>query len=396
VETSPHSLSASSFLFVSTSSGSQACQHHNMKSSPLFVVACVSLLGASVRVRALQEFSSQKHTHGVQRQRSQKPTGPADINDDPMWKDAMLMYGEPDGPKEVFTHAKAETMAHQQEMHGMTQQQQKETIRSMQSFVANAPEGFATLVLFGDSTMSGILTELLGVSDPGAMEIIYVSNDRAKSVRYGCNEECGGVPPGGEWKNETLVSDKMTKLTVQRAEASTQALHASKCNSGGGLETYVFRTGPYKNLVVHHWGFLPEYAQYCWLPCMTEAMEALKPTAVVWNIGFHLLNHDFSPSVCEQRHNPANPGCGDYKLMVTQATSQMIQSGIQTVVWKHTNWVCEDRQVVGFPETKKGLATWNDESNRASLEKTCQKECPQYKGMSCYDWFFNAHTSERM
>merc|ERR550532_2756627 len=125
-------------------------------------------------------------------------------------------------------------------------------------------------------------------------------------------------------------------------------------------------------------------------------MAALKPTAVVWNIGFHLLNHDFNPSVCKQRHNPAQPECGDYKAMVAKATNQMLQSGIQTVVWKHTNWVCEERQMVGFPETKAGLAKWHQESRRSALEKTCQKECPQYKGMSCYDWFFDAHTSERM
>merc|ERR550532_2028345 len=74
----------------------------------------------------------------------------------------------------------------------------------------------------------------------------------------------------------------------------------------------------------------------------------------------------------------------------------MIQGGIKTVVWKHTNFVCEARQIVGFPETKKGLDKWHKESNRASLEEVCRKECPQYGGMPCYDWFFDAHTSERM
>merc|ERR1719238_2310169 len=118
--------------------------------------------------------------------------------------------------------------------------------------------------------MSGLVTELLNISEAvqDSMEILYVSNDRAQKVRYGCNEACGGVPPGGEWKDETKITDDMTRLTVERAEASTRALHDASCNSGGGLETYIFRSGPYKDLVVHHWGFLPEYAQYCWKKCI--------------------------------------------------------------------------------------------------------------------------------
>lgn len=277
---------------------------------------------------------------------------------------------------------------------------QQETIKDIQAFVASSEEEFATLVLFGDSTMAGVTTELLNLTDEinNAMELIYVSNDRQKRVRYGCNEACGGVPPGGDWSNDSALTDFISKETIARARASTEALHAKGCKSGGGLETYIFRQGPYRNLVVHHWGFLPEYAGMCWQDCMNDAMQALKPTAVVWNIGFHLLNHDFSPSVCEQRHNPTKPGCGDYELMVKMATEGMLDAGVKQVVWKHTNHVCEARQIIGFPKTEQGLKKWHKKGALAHLEQTCAKECPQFAkaGMKCYDWFFDAHASERM
>jgi hypothetical protein len=131
---------------------------------------------------------------------------------------------------------------------------------------------------------------------------------------------------------------------------------------------------------------------------MTDAMGELKPTAVLWNIGFHLLNHDFKPTVCRQRYNPTKKNCGDYKQMVKLATSQMLGAGIESVVWKATNYLCEDRQVVGFPKTKEALLKWHVEEDRPALERACRKECPQYDaaGLTCYDWFFDAHTTERL
>lgn len=280
----------------------------------------------------------------------------------------------------------------------MAEEQRAETMSHVKKFIKQAPEGFATLVLMGDSTMSGLVTELLNISweVKDTQEILYVSNDRKTSVRYGCNAECGGVPPGGEWHDEALMTDSVAKTIVERSRASTEALHSKGCNSGGGLETYIFRSGPYKNFVLHHWGFLPEYADYCWKSCMVDAMAALKPTVVVWNTGFHLLNHDFNPSVCRQRSNPTKPLCGDYKSLVKLATHQMLQAGVQTVVWKHTNWVCESRQMDGFPKTKEALLRWGNTTDIPKLEEQCQKDCPQYEGMSCRDWFFNARTSKRM
>lgn len=285
----------------------------------------------------------------------------------------------------------------------MSEEQQQEAINDIQAFVgkeSRKEEEFATLVLFGDSTMAGVVAELLNLTAGinKEMELIYVSNDRARRVRYGCNEACGGVPPGGEWHNETAITDLISRETLARAKASTEALHSQGCKSGGGLETYIFRQGPYKNLVIHHWGFLPEYAEMCWQPCITDAMKALKPTAVVWNIGFHLLNHDFTPLVCSVRHNPANPGCGNYKQMVKDATSGMLEAGTKQIIWKHTNWVCEPRQIARFPQTEMGLLKWQQQDQLQAHEKTCKEECPQYDeaGLTCYDWFFDAHASERM
>eukprot|EP00928_Gymnodinium_smaydae_P088376 TRINITY_DN72474_c0_g1_i1.p2 TRINITY_DN72474_c0_g1~~TRINITY_DN72474_c0_g1_i1.p2 ORF type:complete len:425 (+),score=129.29 TRINITY_DN72474_c0_g1_i1:74-1276(+) len=289
--------------------------------------------------------------------------------------------------------------SHASTLHGMSQDEQQQTFSNLQRFVASQ-DNFASLVLFGDSTMAGVVTEILNISQEvqDTMELIYVSNDRLKRVRYGCDEACGGVPPGGEWNNESAMTDVFSKAVLKRAEASTAALHASDCKSGGGLETYIFRAGPYKNLVVHHWGFLPEYSGFCWQPCMDEAMAALKPTAVVWNVGFHLLNHDFTPSICNQRHNPVKPGCGNYKEMVKMGTTGMLEAGVKQVIWKHTNWVCEKRQIAGFPKTAKGLRKWHKKGALMKLERACASDCPQYKeaGLKCYDWFFDAHASARM
>lgn len=285
-----------------------------------------------------------------------------------------------------------------------TPAQREQTIKDIQDFIKASPEGFATMVLMGDSTMAGITTELLNItsSSPGEdgciYELIYVSNDRARAVNYGCNRGCGGVQPGGEWVLESALTDDMAKKTAYRAKASTAALHAKGCKSGGGLETYLFRTGPFKGLVVHHWGFLPEYTDFCWDECMTDAMAALKPQAVLWNIGLHLLNHDFKPSVCAVRKNPTKTNCGNYKDMVKLATSSMISSGIKTVVWKTTNWLCEDIQCEGFPLTKEALIKWQDVSQRPALEKQCVADCPEYGSLDlpCYEWFMDAHTSSRM
>lgn len=298
---------------------------------------------------------------------------------------------------------------HAHDMHGMNDMGKNQTIREMQKFIERSPEGFGTLVLLGDSTMSGIVTEVMNVTREVelSLELVYVSNDRNKPIMEwkgdynstnGLNPNAprGGVHPGEDWYDETKMDDNMVKLSIERARESTRKLHAKGCKSGGGIETYVFRRGDYKNLVIHHWGFLPEYAEMCWKPCMKEAVGALKAEAVVWNIGFHLLNHDFKKSICNRRHNPAKPGCGDYKSLVSTGTRQMLEAGVPTVIWKHTNWVCEKRQDEGFPQTTEALLKWKDLSQRSNLEKQCQVDCPQYKGMNCYDWHFNARTSQRM
>jgi len=283
-----------------------------------------------------------------------------------------------------------------QAMRGATQDQKKSIGRDIQKFIQSAPEGFATLVVVGDSTMSSLVSGFMDViqSMTGDMgENIYVSNDRAHMIRYG-----GGVKPGEDWIKEGL-NLTMDKVVAARGRASTKALHDKGCKSGGGIETHVFREGPFKNLVLHNWGFLPEYTDFCWDDCMTDSMAALKPTAVLWNNGFHLLNHDFNAGVCNQRHNPTKKNCGDYKQMVKLAMGDMLTAGVPHVIWKTTNYLCEERQVSGrFSMTEQALTKWHDVQQRPVLEESCKKDCPQYHaaGMKCYDWFFDAHTTERM
>lgn len=297
-----------------------------------------------------------------------------------------------------------ESKPHRAPRSKFSNKERNQIIQNIQDFIKSSPEGFATIVLMGDSTMSGITTELLNITSaaPGEdgciYELVYVSNDRARAVNYGCNRGCGGVPPGGEWILKEALTDDMARKTALRAQASTKALHDDGCKSGGGLETYLFRTGPFKGLVVHHWGFLPEYTDFCWDNCMTNAMAALKPQAVLWNIGLHLLNHDFKPSVCAVRKNPTKKNCGNYKEMVKLATTSMVNSGIPHVIWKSTNWLCEDIQSEGFPLTKAALDKWHVEENRPNLNQQCLQDCPAYKDLDlpCYEWFMDAHTSTRM
>merc|ERR1712226_706132 len=54
------------------------------------------------------------------------------------------------------------------------------------------------------------------------------------------------------------------------------------------------------------------------------------------------------------------------------------------------------RQKSGFPQTAEALEKWGDVSQHSVLEAQCKTDCPQYSGKSCYDWFFNARTSQRM
>jgi len=296
------------------------------------------------------------------------------------------------------------TAPHRAERTAMTKEERQQALSDVQKFIQSSEEGFATLVLLGDSTMAGITEELLNMtsSSPGEAgciyELLYVSNDRARSVNYGCNRGCGGVPPGGEWMDESKLTDDMARKTVWRAKESTRRLHAQGCKSGGGLETYVFRTGPFQGLVVHHWGFLPEYTEFCWDDCMTDAMAALKPQAVLWNIGLHLLNHDFKPSVCDVRKNPTKKNCGNYQDMVALATRGMESAGVDKVIWKTTNWLCEDIQSEGFPATKEALTKWHNVADRKKNNEQCLKDCPAYGSLDlpCYEWFMDAHTTTRL
>lgn len=271
-------------------------------------------------------------------------------------------------------------------------------MQNLQSFIAGSG-GSASLVLMGDSTVSGMVNDFVNFTDaiaPGfkhGSEVwnTYVSNDRPKSIHHGL----GWVHTGEEWVDPEAEGHPVAKEHVKLAQAATKALHAKGCKWGGGLDTYVFG-GDLEGLVVHSWGFLPEYSEACWDSCFTDAMAALKPSAVMWNIGFHLLNHDFKKSTCEVRHNPTKLKCGDYKEMVTTGMTELA-SVVPQVVWRTTNWLCEAKVVESKPFLEHDLNKWKDPSSASWLEKQCQKDCPQYGSLSsCRDWLFDATTTERL
>jgi len=272
-------------------------------------------------------------------------------------------------------------------------------IDDFKAFVAASPHGWASVVLMGDSTVSGMVGDLVNFTDaiaPGfkkGSEVwnAYVSNDRPKAIHHGNS----WVKPGEEWIDPSADEHPVAKQAVELAKAATQALHKKKCQWGGGLDTYVFG-GDLEGLVVHSWGYLPEYSEFCWDACFTEAMEALKPSAVMWNIGFHLLNHDFKKSTCEKRQNPAKPNCGDYKKMVKLGTAEL-SSVVPKVIWRTTNWLCEAKMIESKPFLEHDLAKWNVPATRAYFERQCQKDCPAYNALSsCQDWLFDSSATERL
>jgi len=271
---------------------------------------------------------------------------------------------------------------------------QEKTVADLQAFI-KAHGGSASIVLMGDSTVSGMVSDLLDIA-PGVLsqtEMVHVTNDRPKGVKF--HSKMPIVMPGDEWFLPEALDDPMTKSVIERSQAAVKALHSKNCTWSGGVETFVTTSGDLKGMVVHHWGFIPEYGDSCWDSCYAEAVKALQPNAMMWNIGFHLLNHDFKQSTCTTRHNPSKRHCGDYGKMVTMAMTEL-SAVVPMLMWRTTNFLCEPLQVKAFPIVESAMVQWNDMSQRELLENNCHADCPEYKGLNCGDWVMSANTTQRM
>lgn len=267
---------------------------------------------------------------------------------------------------------------------------QADTIRNFQKWITASPDGWSSLLAMGDSTMMGISVDMLNLTDEvlHAQNIVYAANDRGRPIQMGTMLE-----DGQEWHDEKQLDDPMVAAAVKRAQAATAALHSRKCTWGGGIQLYAYRESPLKGLVFMSWDFLPEYGEACWDACMGLAMQALKPSAVLWNIGFHLLNEDWDAEKCAKRQNPAKLNCGNYQKLVEHATTDFMKAS-PIVFWKTTNYLCEKKKIEWQPSLEETFAKWADPAQADALEAECHENCDKMKNFKCKDWVFRADTSE--
>jgi len=265
------------------------------------------------------------------------------------------------------------------------------TVADLKSFI-DAHGGSASIVMMGDSTISSMNDYLLGVMSK--TRLVHAANDRGQAVRFPPDMPAA-VQNGDQWATDVGNGLKLQRTVIGRAKAAHSAIHSWNCTWSGGMETYLTTSGSLKGLVVHHWGFIPEWGNACWDTCYAQAIKELKPDAMLWNVGLHLLNYKFDQTTCEKRNIPGKRNCDDYSTMVTKGMTQLSEF-VPTLVWKTTNYLCEPLQVKHFPLVASKLSMWNDMSQRAALETICTKTCPVYAGLKCGDWVMTSNNTQRL
>jgi hypothetical protein len=173
-------------------------------------------------------------------------------------------------------------------------------------------------------------------------------------------------------------------------EASV-VLDKSHCNFGG----HIFLAHSYFNgsLIHYSWGFGAESFGACWKPCLTEAIKALQPTAVVVNQGLHLL-HAYPYRSCSKTASPilnlSYFDCGKHEDFVTNVVRDL-RSVSPISVWKTSNWVCDKKYYGGW---RSALDNWHDSEKRDALESACRKDCDAFgKDRPCGDELIDARSS---
>jgi len=244
-----------------------------------------------------------------------------------------------------------------------------QTVKDLQSFILSSPGGSASLVFIGDSSVRGLVESVLNLTS-------------STHVYQGSHLSQGG----SEWQDPTLERDLENGATLRWATAVANAktaygfFESTSCGLRGAIETHYYDQ-PLEGLVLHYWAFQPEINEACWKPCMAEMVQALQPSAVVWNIGLHLLSTRYDAKNCEMDHGkvPGKANCGNYEELVTEGLGQL-SSVTPKLVWRTTNWACWDK-FVSKPD-------WHDLATRDELEEACRNECPEgpvAAGENCYD-----------
>mmetsp|Transcript_73666 Transcript_73666/g.204828 ORF Transcript_73666/g.204828 Transcript_73666/m.204828 type:complete len:401 (+) Transcript_73666:105-1307(+) len=278
----------------------------------------------------------------------------------------------------------------------------RETIKSLQAFIKKSPDGIASIAIMGDSTMMDFADELTHVTgtmfNTSSLDgpfRVHLSNDRPKSIWTGKGRNF--VRPFETWNDTDFLtgpkSSVQSRTAIMRAQAATGVLYGKNCTWGGGIYTSVWADGPLKGLILYQWGFIPEYLDSCWGPCYKEAMQAMQPTAVFWNVGVHLLSKTMDAETCERRYSPSKPFCGDYGQLVKTATMDFL-AVVPTVIFKTTNYICDEFE--RSAKVRQTFVEWQDVDKVEALEKQCAKDCPSFAGLKCRDWLMDSQTSERL
>eukprot|EP00928_Gymnodinium_smaydae_P100086 TRINITY_DN973_c0_g1_i2.p1 TRINITY_DN973_c0_g1~~TRINITY_DN973_c0_g1_i2.p1 ORF type:complete len:405 (+),score=83.24 TRINITY_DN973_c0_g1_i2:186-1400(+) len=268
-----------------------------------------------------------------------------------------------------------------------------ETISGFEKLLKASPGHEASIVVIGDSTISGMVDAFLHFDK--YPWLVYTANDRSH-VFNGLGET-GGVKPGEDWSHpgvEKPDTEQFIKDAVARGRAATQALHALKCNWGGGLQTLTYSKGALQGLVLHYWSFIPENSDGCWQSCFADAMKELQSTAIVWNVGMHVLSHKYDHATCLKRAGHAKDYCNDYSEMLTIGLQEFSKT-TKTVVWRTTNSLCDAALAKRNRNHARELALWHDDVKRSMQERKCHRECPFFRAdEQCYDWFMDGRATE--
>jgi len=165
------------------------------------------------------------------------------------------------------------------------------------------------------------------------------------------------------------------------AEAQSLLSDAACPHTIDGVYTSQFG-GPL-GLTMHRIGLhskLPDDAG-CFDPCLAKAVGALKPGAVVWNFGLHLM-HIYPLRQCIAKPNALNyHNCGTYSSLVSQSAS-MLKEVAPQLVWRTTNAICEEKYDL---KTQSLLNEWHDATRGAELEEECQQACQLGDDRRCAD-----------
>eukprot|EP00928_Gymnodinium_smaydae_P055715 TRINITY_DN39201_c0_g1_i1.p1 TRINITY_DN39201_c0_g1~~TRINITY_DN39201_c0_g1_i1.p1 ORF type:complete len:412 (+),score=74.89 TRINITY_DN39201_c0_g1_i1:166-1236(+) len=257
-----------------------------------------------------------------------------------------------------------------------------EIVTNMKSFVKGVGGKRAVLLTFGDSTMGGVEMRLYQALHTEGGDFGLYSFGQCPGWGAACRNFKEAPAFNSNLKQYQDVYDNIKE--------AMSILETNNCTFGG--HTFLVRSYMQGSLIHYSWGFGAESFGACWKPCLTNAIKALQPSAIMVNQGLHLL-HAYPYRSCSNA--PSGPvsyfDCGKHGDLVSNIMSNM-QTASPITLWKTSNWVCDDKYF-GFWRT--AIDDWHDPKKKIMLEKKCQAECPSFgKDRPCGDEVIDARSSE--